>query len=146
MVYRVGENPHITLWLANEKFERVLWVPTKNSWLFLGRNVISCEMSKHAMSIPHRGLFFILSGFEVNERHFLCAALSRNARLCKLLSAFWGLRVCGGIQDTVKFRSLFKALLFSANLFQEKPHHLILVSYDLSLSLHCRCIDGEAEP
>lgn len=125
MVYRVGENPHITLWLANEKFERVLWVPTKNSWLFLGRNVISCEMSKHAMSIPHRGPFFILSGFEVNERHFLCAALSRNARLCNLLSACWGLRVCRGIQDAVKFRSLFKALLCSANPSRKtSPSHL----------------------
>lgn len=29
VVYRVGENPHTVLWLANEKFERLLWVLTK---------------------------------------------------------------------------------------------------------------------
>lgn len=108
----MGENAHTVLWLANEKFERLLWVLTKNPWLFLGRTVISCEMSKQAMSITHRGLFFILSGFEMHKRHFLCVALSRNARLGNMLSVCRGLRSVEGFK-TLSSSDLFSKLCFS---------------------------------
>lgn len=95
---------------------KVLWAPTRNSWLFLGRNVISCEMSKQAGSVSGRGFDFTRSGMD--KRGFLCAALSRNAGLGEMCSV--GLRDAGA----AKFRSS----PFLQKPLSAKPQCLILVS------------------
>ena len=101
----MGENAHTILWLANEKFERLLWVLTKSPWLFLGRTVISYEMSKQAMSITHRGLFVILSGFELHKRHLLCVASAE--------TLVWNmLYVCRGLRSVEGFKTLSSSDLF----------------------------------
>lgn len=68
------------------------------------------------LSITHKGLHFVLSGLEMDERHFLCVALSRNTHICVTcsLSAWaWG--------SVEGFKTLSSSDFFWSPSFLQKP-------------------------